>query len=290
MSVEKARELGKIAEGREAEMFAWEEGKILRLLRNPAAKEQNEWQAAAIEAARSSGVRVPAVYGMTTVDGRPGLIMERLEGPDLLTLIGQRPWTIFRVGRISGEVHARMHAVDAPRSIPPLRASLKRRIESLNQLPQHLVEFALDALDKLPDGDRLCHGDFHPANILMAGETPVVIDWTNAMRGDPTADVARTLLILRIGEPPPGTSAALRLLALVGRRILVGLYLRSYRHVRPLDMRLVSRWEIPVAAGRLEDGIESEVPALVKLLEKRRLAIRAAPPNVGPSGPTSPNT
>lgn len=258
-------------------MFAWEEGKILRLLRDPAAKAQNERQAAAIEAARSSGVRVPAVYGMTTVDGRPGLIMERLEGPDLLTLIGQRPWTILRVGRISGEVHARMHKADAPGSIPPLRARLKRRIESLNQLPQHLVEFALDTLDKLPDGDRLCHGDFHPANILLSGETAVMIDWTGATRGDPAADVARALLILRIGEPPPGTSAALRVLALVGRRLLVWLYLRSYRHVGPLDMRLVSRWEIPVAAGRLGDGIEEETAALVKLLEERHADASAAP-------------
>ncbi len=230
-----------------------------------------------MEAARASGVRVPAVHEVTTVLGRPGLVMERIEGPDLLTLVGQRPWTIFRVGRISGEVHAQMHAVDAPSGIPPLRPRLKERIESLSELPQHLSDFALDALDGLPDGDRLCHGDFHPANMLMAGETPVVIDWTAATRGDPIADVARTWLTLRLGEVPPGTAAMLRLLALVGRRILVGLYLRSYRRQRPLDMHLLTRWEVPIAAGRLADGIKSEEPALVKLLEERHAEARASP-------------
>ncbi len=184
-------------------MFAWDEGTILRLLRNPEAQLQNQWQAAAMEAARSRGVRVPTVHGLTTVLGRPGMIMERIEGPDLLTLIGQRPWTVFRVGRISGDVHAQMHAVNAPRAIPALRAALRQRIESSDRVPEHLARFALDSLDGLPDGDSLCHGDFHPANILMAGETPVVIDWTHATRGDSTADYVRTWLTLRLGEVPP---------------------------------------------------------------------------------------
>ena len=261
------RELRKVAEGREAEMFAWEDGSILRLLREPGAEQRNQGQAAAMEAARSRGVRVPAVLGATTVMGRPGLIMERIDGPDLLTLIGRRPWTAFRVGRICGEVHAQLHEVQAPRVIPSLKEALKRRIETTGQLPQHLAEFALEALGGLPDGDSLCHGDFHPGNILMAGDEPVLIDWTNARRGDPAADVARTRMMLRLGEPPPGTSFALRALALAGRSLLVALYLRSYRHVRPLDMRAVKRWEIPVAAARLSEGIEEEVPRLMAFLE-----------------------
>jgi len=262
------RELRKVAEGREAEMFAWEDGSILRLMREPGADGRNQGQAAAMEAARSRGVRVPAVLGATTVMGRPGLIMERIEGPDLLTLIGRRPWTVFRVGRICGEVHAQLHEVQAPRIIPSLKDTLKRRIETSGPLPQRLAEFALAALDGLPDGDALCHGDFHPGNILLAGETPVLIDWTNAMRGDPAADVARTRLMLRLGEAPPGTSFALRALARVGRSLLVTLYLRSYRRARPLDMSAVRRWEMPVAAARLAEGIEEEVPRLLALLER----------------------
>jgi Ser/Thr protein kinase RdoA (MazF antagonist) len=262
------QELQKIAEGREAEMFAWEGGTILRLLRDPQAQRQNQWQAAAMEAARSRGVRVPAIHEVTTVLDRPGLVMERIDGPDLLTLIGKRPWTVFRVGRICGEVHAQMHSVKAPSVIPPLRARLKQRIESLTRLPEHLARFALDALDSLPDGDSLCHGDFHPANILMAGETPVVIDWTGATRGDATADYVRTWLTLRMGEPPPGTSIFLRLMSLVGRNLLTSAYVRSYRRERPLDMGLVSRWEIPIAAGRLADGIEEETSNLISLLEE----------------------
>jgi len=270
------RELRKVAEGREAEMFAWEEGSILRLLREPGAEGRNQGQAAAMEAARSRGVRVPAVLGATTVMGRPGLIMERIEGPDLLTLVGRRPWTVFRVARTCGEVHARLHEVRAPGVIPPLKETLKRRIPAAGPLPTRLAAFALEALDGLPDGDSLCHGDFHPANILMAGDEPVLIDWTNATRGEAAADVARTRMILRLGEPPPGTSFALRALARVGRSLLVTLYLRSYRKVRPLDMAAVKRWETPIAAARLAEGIEEEVPRLLAFLERAAARPRQA--------------
>ena len=68
-------ELRKIAEGREAEMFAWGDGTILRLLRDPGADRRNQMQAAAMRAAAASGLRVPAVVEVTTAMGRPGIVM-----------------------------------------------------------------------------------------------------------------------------------------------------------------------------------------------------------------------
>jgi len=265
------QELRKIAEGREAEMFAWEEGTILRLLRDPQAQSRAQWEAAAMKAASDRGVRVPAVHSLTTVLGRPGLVMERVEGPDLLTLVGRRPWMVLWVGRVTGEMHARLHDTKASRRMPALKDTLRQRIQSSGRVPEDLARFALDTLDGLPYGDSLCHGDFHPGNIMMAGETPVVIDWTNATRGDPDADVARSLVLLRLAEPPPGTSVALRLLTRVGRALLTSAYLRAYRRVRPLDMGLVDRWEVVQAAARLAfEHIPAEERPLRRLLEQRR--------------------
>jgi hypothetical protein len=69
----------------------------------------------------------------------------------------------------------------------------------------------------------------------------------------------------------------LRLLSLVGRNLLTSAYVRSYRRKRPLDMGLVSRWEVPIAAGRLADGIEEETSSLISLLEERQAKARTAP-------------
>src|SRR5215472_10876517 len=46
--------------------------------------------------------------------------------------------------------------------------------------------------------NRLCHGDFHPINVLGEISRPVVIDWPDACGGDPAADVCRSYLLLRL--------------------------------------------------------------------------------------------
>jgi aminoglycoside phosphotransferase (APT) family kinase protein len=266
-------ELTKLAEGREAEMFAWEDGTILRLLRNADGQWQNELQVAALQAAHASGVPVPRFIEVTSVEGRPGIVMERVEGVDYLTLLGRQPWLVFSVGALSGKLHARLHGVTPGEGLPPLRAVLRNRIQPCEHLSDELAAFALDVLDSLPDGDRLYHGDFHPGNMMRTAKGPIVIDWTNACVGDPTADVARTDLLLRIGEPPPSSPIIVRTLARVGGRILVWGYLRSYRKQRALDMDTFPRWKIPIAAARVAaEGIAEEVPALISLLERARAA------------------
>src|SRR2546421_1390947 len=99
MTVDASRKLKKIAEGREAEIFAWDEGYVLRLLREAGPLNRLELEAAAMQAARSAGVAVPAVREITTVLGRPGMIMERVDRIDMLTLIGRKPRTGEHIGR-----------------------------------------------------------------------------------------------------------------------------------------------------------------------------------------------
>lgn len=93
---------------------------------------------------------------------------------------------------------------------------------------------AIDELaGRMPDRDRLviCHGDFHPFNVLTDGTDFVVLDWTGALLADPCFDVAFTELV--VGNPPlvlPGPLAA------VGRmagRVLARRFLRAYRAANP---------------------------------------------------------
>jgi len=262
----------KIAEGREAEIFAWGDEAVLRLLRNPNAQPQIEWEAAAMRAAAGAGVRVPAVIEVTTVDGRPGLIMERIEGIDMLTVVGKQPWQVFAVGAASGRIQAGLHGVPAPEQIPPMHTVMRGRIERQGAMSNDLRSFALSVLAGLPEDDKLCHGDLHPGNIMRTADEPVIIDWTNATRGDPIADYVRTRLMLRMGSIPAGAPLVIRYGAKVARGLMLSSYERAYRKARPIDDALAQRWEIAVAATRIADGIESEVPKLIALLEKARAA------------------
>jgi aminoglycoside phosphotransferase (APT) family kinase protein len=261
--------LVKIGEGREAEMFAGEDGRVLRLLRDGKSRTQVQWEAAAMQTASARGLPVPAVYGITEVMGRPGIIMERVDGPDLLTQLNARPWTLFKAGDILGEVHARLHSVTASHRLPSLKAVLASRIGSRPEIPPALSRFATDAVNDLSDGDRICHFDYHPANVLMSPNGPVVIDWTNVKRGDHHADVARSVLIFRLGEPPPGSvSAVMKVLIRFARGILLRRYLNAYLRHGQLDRSLVDRWLPVCAVDRLLDGIPEEVPAIHRLLKK----------------------
>ena len=131
-------ELKLIAEGREAQIYEWEPGRVLRLFRDARHPAGIAHERAAMEAVRAVVPLVPEVFGVTEVMGRPGIIMERIDGPDLLTLISKKPWTVWRCGRITGEVHARVHSVVAPQSIPTLRERVERFRGGTDRVPAHI--------------------------------------------------------------------------------------------------------------------------------------------------------
>ena len=203
-------ELKRLAEGREAEIFEWEPGTVLRLFRDERDAASIAYECAAMEAVRAVVPLVPKVLGVTEVMGRPGIIMERIDGPDLLTHHLEEA-----VDRVEQRSHRRRGARAAARrssrhrSVPSLLD--RARLDASPLVPPHIAAWALRELATLPDGDRLLHGDFHPANILMASAGPVVIDWPNITRGNPDADLGRSLLMIRMGELPPGSPLVIRI-------------------------------------------------------------------------------
>jgi len=161
------------------------------------------------------------------------------------------------VGKILGVEHAGLHRVEAPFGLPDLHDELRHRLGS-PLVPDEVRTLALARLDALPAGDRLLHGDFHPANLLRSTHGYVVIDWTNGMSGDPAADVARTILLMGGGKLADGTAVVVRVIAPVARRALLAGYLGAYARELPLDRDLVDRW-LPVwAAARLAEDIDEE--------------------------------
>ncbi len=263
------RPLVKVAEGREAEMFEWEDGKLLRLLRDPSHAGVIQWELAAARSAQASGVRVPAVYEARAVNGRPGLIVERIDGKDLLVETAAKPWRVWSMGAECGRLHAHVNEAIASAELPELRAKLADQIQRSDKVPEPYATHALRELEVLPEGDRLCHGDFHPGNVMRAGDELVVIDWPNAARGDYHADFARSTLMLRLGDPPSGTPWLIRFGAKFARVLVKSSYERGYRREIKVDDALHERWGVVRAVHRLTEGIESEHDKLLRLLGDR---------------------
>jgi len=258
--------------GREAEVHAWGDAAVVKLYRPGFGGHRAE--AMALGALDGHGV-APKLIDIVECDGRTGLVLERLSGSDMLALLERRPWRVFGMARTLARAHLAVHEVAAPADLPGLREVLATRIQDAG-LPSRLRDHARRVLDDLPDGDRLCHGDYHPANVLLAADRVAVIDWPNAARGVPEADHARTMLLLRWAAPLPDTSPVTRAMIAVLRSALTRRYARAYRAGSP-PLRSAGSWLVVHAAARLSEGIEAERATLVGFLERRARNAGAGP-------------
>jgi aminoglycoside phosphotransferase (APT) family kinase protein len=256
--------------GRQAEIFEWGEGRALKLYRRTEAGRDASVEAENTRRAHAAGAPVPGVFETVTVEGRPGAVYERLSGPTMLSHLVRQPWRVNGFARQMAEVHAQMHRCSGaglPAQAERVRG-LAQWIEAQSIFAPGLKATLLRAANALPDGDRLCHGDLHPDNVLLTARGPRVIDWMNAWCGHPLADVARTSVILSLGDPPPGFVQ--RAFIAVFRSLFQALYLRHYFDAQTDYARAELRaWELPLAVARLADGIAEERGRLLRFITDR---------------------
>jgi len=96
-----------------------------------------------------------------------------------------------------------------------------------------------------PDRRAICHGDFHPQNVLMSGNAVTgVLDWPNAVVADPAYDVAATRVILSCAPiEMAAVPAVARLLARMMRPVLLARHLAGYQRRRKLDRTTLAYYE-----------------------------------------------
>jgi Ser/Thr protein kinase RdoA (MazF antagonist) len=251
-----------IGEGRTADILAWDEGCVLKLYKEGWSREYAEYEARIARSVHESGAAAPAVGELIEVDGRVGLVYERVAGPTLEQLMRRAPWKVSQYGRMLADLHAAMHLCPAE-GLPSQRARLENRLDEVAPSYPDVAAHARRTLSKLPSGDRLCHGDFHPQNVILSPRGPVVLDWIDATRGHPHADVARTVILLRNGylHVPRGPLRAASRIAIA---FMVTAYLGRYVAATGASRRRIKLWLAPVAAARLAEGIGVERDALLR--------------------------
>ena len=192
-----------IAEGRTAEIFVWDDRHILKLYRDGCPPNWADYEARIARAVYEAGIPSPAVGDIIEVDSRRGLIYERLEGISMFQDMNARPWMLLQHARSLAELHLKINQ-QAITGLPSYKDRLNHDIRSTSHLSEDLRNKALTMLGILPDGQKVCHGDYHPGNVIITKNGPIVIDWMTASMGSPWADVARTSLLLSIGAKAAG--------------------------------------------------------------------------------------
>lgn len=138
-------------------------------------------QRAAMAAAAAAGLPVPEVLREVHTPAGIGLVISWLPGTMVSEMLFQDAVRARRIGQRCGEVHRTLHTIPAP---PPLTLSTR---------------WAEPPFDPLPPGDSLLHLDFHPNNVLIdSGRVCGILDWENAIGGDPLLDLARTRCIMTL--------------------------------------------------------------------------------------------
>lgn len=179
-------------------------------------------------------LNIPKIKTIEVVDGKWSIVMDYIEGTTLSEMMRKNP---------EKEDEYLELFVDLQRTV------LSKRVPMLNKLKDkmqgRISEAKLDAttrydlhtrLDSLPKHYNLCHGDFHPSNIIITKDgTPYVIDWAHATQGNASADVARTYLMFY----------------LEGKEQLAEKYLQLYCKKSDTAKQYVQKWIPIVAASRL---------------------------------------
>ena len=218
-------------------------------------------------AAYEAGIAAPEAHGAMTIDDRVGHVFERVDGVLMLDAIRRRPLRYRHWGDMLARVHASVHG-GRTAHLPAIKDKLAGQIDRAEGLEDGLRRIARDRLLARPEADHILHGDFHPGNIVLTDGGPVVIDWLDASRGDPAADVARTSWLMSANAIEPGTPNRRLLTVLLAA--FRGRYLRRYLRSTGVDREVVREWRLPVLAARLSEGVDHEAAALVG--EVRRLA------------------
>lgn len=240
-------EIGRLlGAGKMAETFAYGEH-ALKLYRGEPGRTLAFTEAATLAIVASHGLPTPAVFEAGRYGDRWGLVMSRAQGEPLGNTNIAKPGHAEAALAAMVALHLRIHAAAEPRLLP-LKARLADRIGRAPGLDAELRAQLLSRLAALPDGNRLCHGDFHPFNIIGTPDDAAVIDWPDATSGPPAADACRSYLLLRHGAPQ-----------------FADPYLDRYVAASEVPRADIVAWLPTLAAARLCENVPDEEARLLEL-------------------------
>lgn len=245
-----------LGEGSSAEVYAMEDNRVLKAFRGHVTREHVEREFQNTEKVREAGLPVPQAHELVEADGQLGIVFQRMAGRALQKFIMERPCEIDETGRRFARLHYQIHQpIDA--QLPWQVTKYMDKIRESQALPFALQRQAMRLLGTLPLGNSLCHGDFTPPNVVVNDQTIAVLDWPNAVAGNPVACVVETSLNLvryreNVSEP-----------FLYGAEIFRKSYLEECARLRPSFAEDFAQWEPVVAAAMLSTTIyEPEIARL----------------------------
>lgn len=178
-----------IAIGNTAEVFEYEEDKVLKLFKAgyPLEQIQREFNNTVIM--NRTCVHTPKTFEIVEHEGRHGIVSQKIIGVDLLSEYLKNPSD----EKVAAEILVDLTDIQ--------KKVLSEETTEGISYKNFLDWFGYDG-SNLPDGNFICHGDLHPGNIIRTKDGELcLIDFMNVCRGPKEYDVARTYVLLTENNP-----------------------------------------------------------------------------------------
>lgn len=141
-----------------------------------------------------TGLNIPKIHEVTTIDGKWAIVSDYIEGKTLAELMAENEDKTEEYINLLVDIQLEIHSKTCP-LLNKLKDKMSRKI-SETELDATTRYELHTRLEGMPKHKKVCHGDFNPSNIIIAKDgTPYIIDWSHATQGNASADVARTYLL-----------------------------------------------------------------------------------------------
>ncbi len=188
-----------------------------------------------------TGLPIPRLLEVTTVDGKWAIVSEYIRGKTLDRLMQEEPARTAEYLDLFVRLQMQVHKKSCP--------YLDRMKDKMTA---KIIQCDLDAttryglhtrLEEMPRHNKTLHGDFVLSNIVISesGE-PYILDWSRAARGNASADVASTYLKL----------------GMEGKQDLAEAYLDLFCELSTTPRAYVTEWVPLVAAALSVEANENE--------------------------------
>lgn len=157
-----------------------------------------------------TGLHIPKVLEVATIDGKWAIISEYIKGKTLAQIMEENPEKKDEYLEMFVDLQIEMHSKTCP-LLYKLKDKMNRKI-GMAELDATTRYDLRTRLEGMPKHNKLCHGDFNPSNIIVAEDgTPYILDWSHATQGNASADAARTYLLFWLNGDVEGAKRYLDL-------------------------------------------------------------------------------
>ena len=188
-----------------------------------------------------TGIRIPKIKEVLTIDGKWAIVSEYIKGKTLAQLMEEHPEKKHEYLELLVDLQMDVHSHTCP-LLTKLNDKMNRKISAADL--DATTRYDLHTrLESMPKHNKVCHGDFNPSNIIIAEDgTPYILDWSHVTQGNASADVARTYLLFWLAGDIEGANA----------------YLDLFCKKSDTAKQYVQKWMPIVAASQSVKGNEKE--------------------------------